>query len=170
MDIHVVGATGLIKDIDRFLENIKELEDKNGVIIQVFDAELVYGRDHILSAVLHAIRAMEENRNTANSLNMEILLYASGERQLKYAIPKIGVKERSRGVVLVIISMKRKILRDEVETVISNLGLHLDNSILSGDVETLYRFGLKEEEIKTVPKHKYKDLILERVAMVDVIK
>ena len=47
----------------------------------------------MISAVEHAIRAFERKTNTTNSLEKEIILYASGERQLKLAIPKIGIKK-----------------------------------------------------------------------------
>ena len=45
-----------------------------------------------------------------------------------------------------------------------------DASVLEGDRETLKRFGITGLEIRTVPEAKYGDLILEKVAMVDVIK
>ena len=75
-----------------FLKIIGGYASKNNLIIQVFNADMIYGKNHIISAVEHAKRAMERKTNTTNSLEKEILLYASGERQLKHAIPKWELK------------------------------------------------------------------------------
>jgi tRNA threonylcarbamoyladenosine modification (KEOPS) complex Cgi121 subunit len=64
-----------------------------------------------------------------------------------------------------------KILEDSwIDELLKKLSLIRDDTILEGDVDTLRRFGLKERQIKTVTKSKYGDLILEKVAMVDIIK
>jgi len=50
------------------------------------------------------------------------------------------------------------------------LNLEKDDKVLEGDENTLKSFGLNEMELRTVTKAKYGDLILEKVAMVDIIK
>ena len=50
------------------------------------------------------------------------------------------------------------------------LSLNWDDKVLDGNMDTLMKFGIRENEIKTVTKSKYGDLILEKVAMVDIIK
>jgi tRNA threonylcarbamoyladenosine modification (KEOPS) complex Cgi121 subunit len=45
-----------------------------------------------------------------------------------------------------------------------------DDTILEGNRDTLKRFGITDQEIRTLPENKYGDLILEKVAMVDIIK
>ena len=169
--IKVVGAKGKIKDVDDFLEKISIFAKKNNLIIQSFDANLIFGKNHIISAVEHAERAMDRKTNTTNSLEKEILLYASGERQLKLAIPKIGVKKGNSKIAIVIIDNKKEIISNKmVEDLLKLLSFIRDNKILEGDENTLIRFGIKQNEIKTVNKEKYCDLILEKVAMVDIIK
>jgi tRNA threonylcarbamoyladenosine modification (KEOPS) complex Cgi121 subunit len=113
---------------------------------------------------------MEEKTNTTNSLVMEILLYASGERQLKLAIPKMGVKKENRRIAFVILNTKSKISNKLIDELLQFITLVRDDKILEGNKDTLKNFGLKEDEIKTVRKAKYGDLILEKVAMVDIIK
>ena len=76
--IQVVGARGTINDVDRFLTQVRGFSQTFHCVIQVFDATLIYGKEHLYSAVTHALRAMERKTNTANSLEMEIMLYASG--------------------------------------------------------------------------------------------
>ena len=164
--IRVIGAVGDIKDLDKFLEQISDFALKNKNIIQVFNAELIYGKDHLISAVEHAKRAMQRKTNTTNSLEMEMLLYASGERQLKLAIPKMGVKEGKSKIAFVLLAENDISEKQLMET----LSLKRDDKVLEGNPDTLKKFGINKHEIDTVNKDKYGNLILEKVAMVDIIK
>jgi KEOPS complex subunit Cgi121 len=169
--IKVIGAKGKIKDIYNFLEKINYFAKKNNLLIQSFDADLVFGKNHIISAAEHALRSFERKTNTTNSLEKEILLYASGERQLKLAIPKIGVKSGNVKIVIVLLNnINKKISNHTIDDLLKLVSLNRDDKVLEGDENTLKRFGIKEKELKTVNKVKYCDLILEKVAMVDIIK
>ena len=57
-----------------------------------------------------------------------------------------------------------------IDEVLGSFSLAWDDSVLEGDIDTLRKFGIKENEIKTVTKAKYGHLILEKVAVVDIIK
>jgi len=167
--IAVVGSRGTIKDIDGFLQKMNSFSQDNNMVIQAFNADLIYGKNHLISAVEHAMRAMERKTNTTNSLAMEILLYAAGERQLKLAIPKMGVKKGVANIAFVVVDDKK---RDEksIDELLKELSLKRDDNVLEGNEDTLKSFGLNDQTIKTVTKDKYGDLILEKVAMVDIIK
>jgi len=175
--ISVVGACGNIKNTDDFLKRVFSFAQENHVIIQVFDADVVYGKNHLISAVEHAVRAFKRKTNTTNSLSMEILLYSSGERQLKLAIPKMGIKTGRRNIAFVFVNDIKDVKNTDgklsdhlIIELLEPLSLERDDSILEGNSETLKKFGINENEIKTVMKAKYGDLILEKVAMVDIIK
>ena len=51
-----------------------------------------------------------------------------------------------------------------------SLKLKVDDKVLEGNKETLIKFGIEENEIETVTKEKYSYIILEKVAMVDILK
>lgn len=163
----IIGAKGNIQNIDDFLDEIREFSDKNNVSIQVFNADLIYGEKHLISAYEHAERAMKQKTNTTNSLEMEILLYAAGERQLKIAIPKMGIRKGNSNLAIVVVNYKSDKI---INNLLSEFNLERDDKVLEGDKNTLKKFGLKQKEIDTVAKAKYQDLILEKVAMVDIIK
>lgn len=166
--IRIIGAKGNIQNIDDFLKKISDLSQEYTIVVQVLNADMIYGEKHLISSVEHAIRAMKQETNTTNSLNMEILLYASGERQLKLAIPKMGVKKGKGNIALVFTN--GKIPEGNIDEILTKLGLERDDKVLVGNRTTLKKFGLKETEIETVKKDKYGNLILEKVAMVDIIK
>ena len=165
--IEIIGAKGLIENIDGFLKKISSFEKNYNVEIQVFDADLIYERNHLQSAYDHAKRAFDNNKNSTNSLAMETLLYAAGERQLKIAIPKIGAKEGEVDVAVLFIGSNTK---EIISKFLDNFGFTLDDKVLKGDINTLKKFGIAESEIKTVSEELYGDLILEKVAIVDIIK
>lgn len=167
----IIGAKGKIQDINSFLKKIITLSSRYDMVIQVVNADFVYGKDHLFSAVEHTIRSFKNRMNSLNSLSLEMLLYASGERQIQKAIEKIGIKKRNQKIAFILIKENnRKISDDEVEHVLSSLNLKRDDKVLEGDVDTLKRFGITEDELSTIPESKYGDLLLEKVALVDIIK
>ena len=172
--IKIIGTRGNIQDIDSFLKQVISFAQKHHVIIQVFDANMIFGKVHLISSVEHAIRAMRRKTNTTNSLDKEILLYASGERQIKLAIPKMGIKKGNGNIAFVFVNDVKaggSELSDHlVDEVLESFSLVRDDSVLEGNMDTLSKFGFKENEIKTVTKTKYGHLILEKVAVVDIIK
>ena len=166
--IKIVGAKGFIQDVDLFLEKVNNISKNYKITIQAFNADLIYGKNHLLSAYEHAKRAISRKTNTTNSLEMEILLYASGERQLKTAIPKIGVKAGNSRVVFLF--SNGKLSYQLINEIIKEMSLTRDDNVIKGDIGTLKNFGFTKEEIFTVSEEKYGNLILEKIALVDIIK
>jgi tRNA threonylcarbamoyladenosine modification (KEOPS) complex Cgi121 subunit len=166
--LKIIGAKGFIQDVDKFLKKIDSISKENNIIIQVFDADLIYSKNHLISAFKHAKRAIVRKTNSTNSLEMELLLYASGERQLKLAIPKMGVK---KGIInIVIIIAGGNISNQKIDDILKHLSLIRDDKVILGNMNTLKKFGISKNELETVKKDKYGDLILEKVANVDIIK
>ena len=171
--IKVIGAKGNIQDIDLFFKQILSLSKKYKIVIQVINADIVYGKNHLISASQHAVRAFEQKKNSTNSLAMEILLYASGERQIQRAIQKVGIKKGNVNVALVFVDEFQengKVSDTIVGKILEALNLMREDKVLEGDIDTLRKFGITQQELMTVPKNKHRNLILEKVAMVDVIK
>ena len=164
--IKIFGAVGYIKNIDTFLKIISDFSRKNNLLIQAFDANVIFGEDHIISSLNHAKRAMERKTNTTNSLEMEILLYSSGDRQLKKAILKMGVKKGNANIAFFIEEKSKDIEKQ----LLKELSLKKDDKVLKGDINTLKKFGITDDEISTVSKEKMGHIILEKIAFVDIIK
>jgi KEOPS complex subunit Cgi121 len=171
----VIGARGTISDIDDFLSKIQSFSQTKGIVVQACDARMVYGKDHLMSAAIHAHRAFRQGTNATNSLPLEILLYAAGERQIHKAIKKIGVKQGRQCIAFILIDERKRQGREKqyeatIEALLRLLHCARDDTVLQGDRDTLKRFGVSDPEIQTIPKDKYGDLILEKIAMVDIIK
>ena len=173
--IMVIGAYGTIKNIDLFLQQLLTFSKKENLVIQALDAAVVYGKNHLISATRHAQRAFEQRTNATNNLALEILLYAAGERQIQKAITKMGVKKGKQTIAFVLVDpLKRKPDAKRyaagVDQLLRMFHLTSDDKVLEGDKDTLKRFGITDQELHTLPESKYSSLILEKVALVDVIK
>lgn len=171
MDDPVAGATeGLrvwsarvprgeaVAQRDRILANAASA----GAQVLVVRGDMVFGSDHLRSALYHAKRAMSEGRNSSDSLPMETLLYASGERQLGVAIRKMSVDQSSEEIAIAQIS-GAELPKGEGWRVMDPIRKDLPDSALG-------KFGVSEKELQTTAPGRRIDLILERIASVDVLK
>jgi tRNA threonylcarbamoyladenosine modification (KEOPS) complex Cgi121 subunit len=87
----------------------------------------------------------------------------------------MGVKKGKQTIAFVLVDqLKRKPDKKTYDAVVDKLlrTFHLtsDDKVLEGDKDTLKRFGITDQELRILPESKYNDLILEKVALVDVIK
>jgi KEOPS complex subunit Cgi121 len=162
--LKIVGLKGKVESSDEFLKSARDFFGDTQVMVQFFNADLILGKEHIESAYEHAKRAFDTGKNISQSLAMEILIYASGEPQIANAIKKVGVKDGGERVVLV---ADNKV---DVKGLIGHLKMERDDEVVKFSEEKLKIFGIEESEISAVPEEKKKDLVLERVAMVDVRK
>ena len=62
------------------------VEDNNLIGAQIVDYLLIWGHQHIYSALWHAEKAKINKSMISNSFSIEILLYLAGYRQIKKAI------------------------------------------------------------------------------------
>ncbi len=146
----------------RLRDRIVESASKAKVEVLVLRADMVFGSDHIRSSLYHAKKAMTEGRNASESLSMETLLYASGERQLSSAISKMSVDERCDEVAIAQLTPG---------TLDSDPSWRpMDRIKEKPDGKDLAGFGISREELATVDPGRALELVLEKVASVDVLK
>lgn len=160
----VRGARGSITSVDDALDKVNQFCKERDCEAQMMDAGLVFGTTHILSAFEHARRAFDEGRNSSRTLATEVLLYASGERQISESIEKMGIKDGTTEFCIVLLG------EADIEGLVHDLGLKEDDSVLEGDISKLRAFGISQKEMDTLPEENVFDLVLERVAMVDLLK
>ena len=82
-DVKVIGLRGEAS----FDDMVRHFTSLGGEVV-IMDPMYVCGRDHIVSAVRHAERSFEHGTNRSKTLLTEILLYATGERQISKALGK----------------------------------------------------------------------------------
>ena len=163
-------------DLKNTLEVLQNFSIQNDIAVQIFNAKFIYGIDHLTSAFDHATRAFSENRGHSNSLAMEVLLYASGEYQIKNALSKLGLSNDTKEIAVMVLGEDKdkpedKMIKDFIGILNSSgTDVERDDKVLIGDKNTLEEFGITKKELAVVPEDRWLDLVLERVAMVDLKK
>ncbi|MDI9624412.1 MAG: KEOPS complex subunit Cgi121 [Methanothermobacter sp.] len=138
MKIKILGFKGEIRDIN---ETLTILEDDG--IIQLMDARAVAGKEHVLHATAHAIKAFKRGENIANDIGLEICLRTAATRQINKALEMVGLKEGPMEICAVLIDS------DKLD-ILSKM-FKRDDSVLEPDKEYLKKlYNLTENEIELV--------------------
>jgi len=171
----IIAGKVCVSNVGDFISLLKSTGHKYGVTIQAMDAELIAGEEHIKSAVVKALRAVERGNNITSDLSLEILLYAAGKRQIERAFA-IGISEGAKEVAIVIVdTTAEKDLVAVAEELKKETGLE-ESPVHELDYreskkESLKNFfNITDAEINAVGEQKLKMLVLERVALLDVLK
>jgi len=159
------------RDVEALLRAIREM---GGVSVQLFDAGLIAGPEHLHFAALNALRASETGRNISHSLAVEALLYASAQRQIRKALELVGVRPESAGVAVLVIAETRMGASEALEAVSGLLGGERDDGVLELDdkkseaIRGLFRISDLELQSKLMeegPERALTDLVIEHVAL-----
>lgn len=150
------GYRATIGDVPALVARIR------GQPLALLRADRVYGRAHLEHAAALAARALAEGRARSADLATETMLYAAGERQVSKAIAFLGVT--AGDVAIAAVAWDERAL-DAVAA-----GWTRDDAVLPGDARVLDAFGVTPEERAMLPRERWDEIILERVALVDVLK
>jgi KEOPS complex subunit Cgi121 len=145
---------------DEVLDKMRKL-GLGGVL--VLDADAVCGRQHMESAVEHARRSFAYGTNSCKGIAMETMLFASGERQISKAQEKMSPKPGTTRLALVLFDAS-------AEEALGAAMLERDDSVLECTASKATAFGITREELDTAGRALAQDLVLERVAFVEIAK
>ena len=165
--MRTVTATMTIDDLDGFLADIEAISEATDAAIQCFDADYVAGDRHLRRAVELAERAREQGTAVAREPAVEILLYAAGRRQINQAL-EMGVDEGETDVVSVVSGGDERAAEARVRELLG--ATDTDDPVSLGDEGTIRAFfDIGDREVAVVDGE-LEDLVLERVALLDVEK
>ena len=157
---------------EEFLRSVRKTQ--MDLTIQFFDADFVCTWEHLFFAALNSLAAFRNGTNISKRQDMEMLLYASAQRQISKAITLIGIKADSANIALVAVDSSRRLVEESISGISSMLRTHPDDSILELNQEKAIRikemFQITEQEIASVMKENCKnqalvDLVIERMAL-----
>ena len=161
-----------VKDVENFVKAAREATLQKASI-QFFDADLVATWQHLYFAVLNAFLAFRNERTISKTVAMEVVLYASAQRQIRKALQLIGVKSVSTNVAAVIIGANPDSIRAALSAVSKRVGAEPDETVLEltrGKTLNIRKaFGISDEELEVVTKKDTTqaliDLVIERSAL-----
>ena len=162
------------EDAEELIKSVRKEKQKN-VTIQFFDGKFVATWEHLYFAVLNALMAFRTGRNISKSLAMEVMLYASAQRQISKAIQLMGVKRGCcENIAVVVIGDNDAAVGTELTCISKRLDKVPDDGILglSGDkAQSIGRaFGISPKELKTVMgkddgEQALVNIVIERMAL-----
>jgi KEOPS complex subunit Cgi121 len=169
MEFKLVSGSVCIHDVSDFLQELRSISSAHGITIQAMDADRVAGENHVRFAVHKALRAKESNCCIARDMGIEIMRYASGKRQIEEAF-SMGLRKGRMNVVFVLLSqsgdfdLSVRALKQIVE----------ERSVVEyGEHKKMYlveQFSITDKELQAAGEELLPLLVLERVALVDVLK
>jgi KEOPS complex subunit Cgi121 len=152
MNIRVIG----IKGAAGFDEIVRHFTDLGGDVV-LLDPRMVCGRDHIISAAMHAERAFENGTNRSKTILTETILYAAGDRQIGRAMEKMRPKKGNEEMVAVLFNID--------DPKLDMIGMERCDRVMEASVEKAKALGMD-----TFDGISYEDAALEHVAMADLLK
>jgi KEOPS complex subunit Cgi121 len=161
-DLRLLFGIPKIRDKEAFLAALRDAQNRHGCVIQAMDASVVVSERHATFAAEKAMRAFSERRNVAKDLGLEILRYASGQRQIERAL-SMGVSEATQRVALIVMENGTPL---EISDIIEVDG---DGPRFS-PAAVKKAFDIREPEIEAVGEERIPDLVLERVALIDAYR
>ena len=144
-------SSARIKDPKAVLGILRESFPR--VEVQLMRADRIAGTEHLSFATLNAVRAFGRKYKRSRSLAMEILLYASCQRQISKAIELLGVTAATRQVGVAALSTRIAVLEDLQEALRKLLGGKVDDGVLeirtNRKLSELRRvFGILDRELE----------------------
>ncbi len=161
--IQILEGTIVIDDTEKFLHRLKKISKEKNIVIQALDADKLAGKEHIRFAVEKAINSFKTGKNIAKDLGKEMMLYAAGTRQINRAM-RLGVHNGRNNIALVAVG---EIIDFTFNEITPEQVLRYDSSKNDALIDI---FNITKEELQAVGEDKIPQLVLERVALVDVIK
>ena len=155
---------------------LKELRCRNetDLSVQFLNAGLIATWEHLYFAVLDSLTAFGTNRNISKNLSVEIMLYASAQRQIKKAIRLLGVSHDCADIAVVVVGKATQDIEVVMVSLLKRLGKDVDDSVLDLSPRKMRNickaFAITETEFEVVAEHGDRkqglvDIIIERMAL-----
>ncbi|MBP1909258.1 KEOPS complex subunit Cgi121 [Methanolobus bombayensis] len=169
MVFKTIGGSVFIQNVPAFLKELAAISSSCNTTVQAMDSDKIAGENHIGFAVEKALRAMENELNIARDTGVEIMRYASGKRQIEEAF-SMGVREGEMNVVFVVLGEAEK-----VDIAIKDLANLIEEKpvVAYSEIKNkalFTQFSITEQEIAAAGKDRIPQLVLERIALVDILK
>jgi tRNA threonylcarbamoyladenosine modification (KEOPS) complex Cgi121 subunit len=162
-----------IRDVDKFFKTLRDEADDT--CVQLLDASLVADCEHLRFAVLNALNALAGQVCISSNLAIEILLYASAQRQIKEAVRLMGIQPSTRKVAAVILARTQEQSSRKLRAVSQLICAQRDDSVIDladekqEGVKKLFRISDVELEAKAqrrgLEEQALIDLVIEHMAL-----
>jgi KEOPS complex subunit Cgi121 len=155
-----------VGDRAEFLQTIRSIAQKHSTYIVCFNAENLAGFRHAERAMQYAERSFFSGKPISNSFEMEALLFASGSRQCSIAA-LFGIHEQGNTIFVCTYPLNEHVWED-LSDYMDFVKETWDKMTQDKEERLKTFFGITDEELVLVGHARIIDLILERLALLEV--
>ena len=164
-----LGKDGLI--------SLAQSRDETLLAIQLLDASRIVDFNHLLSASQNAVNAWYGGYAKARTLDVEIVVYVSAQRQIGRALDSVGISDGLKTIAVVVIGDDDQTVRNCLDSLAVSIG-PLIQAPFSANMKRLEMlmdlYDIKQKEIETITTSKESEdiqaalskCIVSRVSMV----
>ncbi|MBR5953963.1 MAG: hypothetical protein IK021_00815 [Methanobrevibacter sp.] len=157
-NVQILGFKGTINSLEETLNLINSIR-KDNEIIQLFNADAIVSRNHIIHGVNQAFLAFDRGENLANDISVEVVLRCSAQRQISKAFKILGLKEGEMNLCAVLINCGD--YTDELSSIFTP-----DDSVLIPDEENLKKiYKISDVELDNMS---IEEIIIDRITKLTV--
>ena len=144
-NVEVIGITELhnsnhLKQ-DELIQLAKSLSS-GSLAVQLLNGLLIADETHLLSAVQNAINAKRGDYMLSRSLDVEIIVFASAQRQIGRALDELGVYDGLDEIAAVVVGTDPSVVEDTIRDLTGKIGN-----------EVIPAFAATNERIERIKDH-----------------
>ncbi|MDO9325272.1 MAG: KEOPS complex subunit Cgi121 [Methanoregula sp.] len=162
------AAIGTIEDRSAFLHTLRIISDTYDIHIICFNADMLAGMRHAHTAMCHSVRSFKKGTMVSKTLEMEALLYAAGSRQCSLAAP-FGIHTGKNNLYVCCYPTSEGVWNAlaPVIHIVKDSWSCIDSQKQSYLMDL---FGITQDELATTNDDRIIDLVLERIALLEVYR
>ena len=157
-NVQILGFKATINSLEETLNLINSIR-KDDEIIQLFNADAIVSKNHILHGVNQAYLAFERGENLANDISVEIALRCSAQRQISKAFKILGLKEGEMNLCAVLVNC------DDYTTELSSIFTPDDSVMIANDDELKKIYKISDAELENMS---IEEIIIDRITKLTV--
>jgi len=158
----------IVNDRSEFLGTLQSIGRKHSTHIICFNADNIAGSRHAEAAIHYAQRSFFSGKPISNSFEMEALLFAAGTRQCNIAA-LFGIHE-NENVVFVCSCPVNGNVWEELSHHMHFVNEAWDEITPEKEERLKSFFSITREELALVGSERIVDLVLERIALLEVYR
>lgn len=169
--VQIVSGSVMISDLPAFLQSMNDFSAKHKIKIQGFDTRKIVDKDHLLFSIYRARQSFSTGTNEAKDIGLEVLRFSSGQRKIDKSF-SMGLIQGENRSVFVFFGETTECLKAAENAFKAEFGLSETIKIPMSEKKPflMKQFEITDVELKTAGDSRLKDLVMERVALVDVTR
>lgn len=167
--VRISGGYFDINDVEEIIGIVDRIDRENGTTSQLFDADHIAGREHLLHSAKLAFESIERGRAFADSPEIELVCWVAGRRQINKSLKRVGIGEDTDRVAIITIGESALEVEKSQKEIFRRLEIEEDKEVLEIDEDKLENL---QDAFSITPKQlevsSATDVVLEKVSLLSL--